>query len=128
MVPGLASSSSTSSSSLRTPTRQESHSSSSSSSPSSPAVFFWFEKGKIHLTVTSPQCQCLNSLMIDRGNLRKSKTTKSQKPKKRPRSNGETFVTILRFRTSYKNSWKFWWMMKFHYREALTPVLLMKPL
>ena len=25
-----------------------------------------------------------------------------------------------------KNSGKIWWMMKFHYREALTPVLLMK--
>ena len=24
-----------------------------------------------------------------------------------------------------KNSGKIWWMMKFHYREALTPVLLM---
>ena len=27
-----------------------------------------------------------------------------------------------------KNSGRIWWMMKFHYREALTPVLLMKPL
>ena len=25
-----------------------------------------------------------------------------------------------------RNSGKIWWMMKFHYREALTPVLLMK--
>ena len=29
-------------------------------------------------------------------------------------------------RNGCKNSGKFWWMMKFHYREALTPVLLMK--
>ena len=35
---------------------------------------------------------------------------------------------ILRFRNGCKNSGKIWWMMKFHYREALTPVLLMKPL
>ena len=35
---------------------------------------------------------------------------------------------ILRFRNGCKNSGNFWWMMKFHYREALTPVLLMKPL
>ena len=35
---------------------------------------------------------------------------------------------ILRSRNGCKNSGKFWWMMKFHYREALTPVLLMKPL
>ena len=33
---------------------------------------------------------------------------------------------ILRSRNGCKNSGKFWWMMKFHYREALTPVLLMK--
>ena len=35
---------------------------------------------------------------------------------------------ILRFRNGCKNSGKMWWMMKFHYREALTPVLHMKPL
>ena len=33
---------------------------------------------------------------------------------------------ILRSRNGCKNSGKFWWMMKFHYKEALTPVLLMK--
>ena len=33
---------------------------------------------------------------------------------------------ILRFRNGCKNSGKIWWMMKFHYREVLTPVLLMK--
>ena len=79
VVPGLSSSSSASSSAssstLRTPMKQESHSSSSSSSsPSSPTgAKFRFEKGKMHLTVTSLQCQCLNWLMIDRGNLRKPK-------------------------------------------------------
>ena len=35
-------------------------------------------------------------------------------------------MVILRSRNGCKNSGKFWWMMKFHYREALTPVLLMK--
>ena len=34
-------------------------------------------------------------------------------------------MSILRFRNGFKNSGKFWWMMKFH-REALTPILLMK--
>ena len=83
----------------------------------------------MHLIVTSLQCQCLSCLMIERGNLWKTKPTKYQKQiKKRPRSNGETCVTILRFRNGCKNSGKIWWMMKFHYREALTPVLLMKPL
>ena len=48
--------------------------------------------------------------------------------KKRPRSNGKTCVTILRFRNGCKNSGRIWWMMKFHYREALTPVPVMKPL
>ena len=37
----------------------------------------------MHLTVTSLQCQCLNWLMIDQGNLGKSKPTKSQKPIKK---------------------------------------------
>ena len=37
----------------------------------------------MHLTVTSLQCQCLNWLMIDQGNLRKSKPTKSQNPIKK---------------------------------------------
>ena len=46
--------------------------------------------------------------------------------KKRPRSNGETCVTILRFRNGCRNSGRLWWMMKFHYRETLAPVLLMK--
>ena len=60
VVPGLSSSSSTSSSTSRTPMKQESHSfSSSSSSPSSPTVDE-ISVGKMHLTVTSLQCQCLN--------------------------------------------------------------------
>ena len=34
----------------------------------------------MHLTVTSLQCQCLSWLMIERGNLWKSKPTKYQNP------------------------------------------------
>ena len=85
VVPGLSSSSSASSSTSRTPLKQESHSSSSSSSsPSSPTVGkFWSEKGKMHLTMTSLQCQCLIWLMTDRGNLRKCKPMKSQNQTKR---------------------------------------------
>ena len=37
----------------------------------------------MHLTVTSLQCQCLNWLMMDQGNLRKPKPIKSQKPNKK---------------------------------------------
>ena len=89
VVPGLTSSSSTSSSSLRTPKKRRVillphllH----------PHLLHlqWlkcrFEKGKMHLIVTSLQCQCLNLLMIAQGDLTKPKPTKSQKPiKKRPR-------------------------------------------
>ena len=72
--------SSGSSSTLPT-SKQESYSSSSSaSSLFSPTVGeIRFKKGKMHLTVTSLQCQCLSWLMIDQGNLRKSKPTKHQK-------------------------------------------------
>ena len=88
---------------------------------------FWFEKGKMHQTVTSLQCQCPNWLMIDRRNLRKFKPTKSQKQiKRKTRYNGETRVVILKSRNGCKNSGKIWWMMKFHYREALSPVPLMR--
>ena len=88
VVPGLSSSSSASSSTSRTPMQQESRSSSSSSSsPSSPTVGeIPVREGKMYLTVTSLQCQCLNWLMIDQGNLTKSKPTKSQKQiKRKPR-------------------------------------------
>ena len=49
--------------------KQESHSSSSS--------------GKMGLTVTPLQCKCPIRLMMDQGNLRKSKPTKSQKQNKK---------------------------------------------
>ena len=116
VVPGLSSSSMGSSSSPRTPMKQERHSSSSSSSsPSSPSVGEIQVREREDLTDRDiSQCQCLIWLMIDQGNLRKSKPT-----------NGETRA-ILRFRNGCKDSGKIWWMMKFHYREALTPLLLMK--
>ena len=88
VVPGLSSSSTGSSSTPRTPMKPESHSSSSSSSsPSSPTVGeIPVRERKMHLTVTSFQCQCLSWLMIDQGNLRKVKPTKSQKQiKRKPR-------------------------------------------
>ena len=43
---------------------------------------FRFEKGKMHLTVTFLQCQCLIWLMIDQGNLIESKTITSRPQKK----------------------------------------------
>ena len=89
VVPGLTSSSSTSSSSLRTPIKQESRSSSSSSSSSSHSSLTVGEMSvrererRRHSIVTSLQCQCLKWLMIERGNLWKSKPTKSQNQMKR---------------------------------------------
>ena len=60
--------------------------------------------------MTSLQCQCLSWLMIERGNLLKPMPTKFQKLiKKRPRLNGGTCVTILRFRNGCKNSGRIWW-------------------
>ena len=66
------------------------------------------------MTVTSLQCQCLSWLMIDQGNLRKSKPINTNKKQtKQPRKNGAT-RWILRSRSGCKNSGKFWWMMEFH--------------
>ena len=125
VVPGLTSSSSTSSSSLRTPIKQESHSSSSSSSssPSSPAVGEMSVREREDAPNSDISPVSVSELVDDRtGNLWKPKPTKYLTPiKKRPRSNGETCVMILRFRNGCKNSGRIWWMTKFHYREALTP-------
>ena len=129
VVPGLSSSSSASSSISRTPMKQESHSSSSSSSsPSSPTV----DEISVREREDAPDSDIspvpVSEFVDDRsGKLRKSKPTKTQNLiKKRPRKNGKTRVAILRSWSGCKNSGKIWWMMKFHYREALTPVLLMK--
>ena len=47
------------------------------------------------------------------------------KKKKNHRKNGETRC-VLKSRSGCKNSEKIWWMVKFHYSETQTPVLLMK--
>ena len=88
VVPGLSSLSSGSSSTLRTSMEQESHSSSSSSSsPSSPteSEIPVREREDAPNNDISP-VPVSDLLMIDRGNLRKSKPTKSQKQiKRKPR-------------------------------------------
>ena len=129
MVPGLTSSSSASSSSLRTPIKHESHSS-SSSSPSSPTVGEMSVREREDAPNSDISPVPVSELVDDRtGEPVETQANKIPKTnKKRPRSNGETCVTILRFRNGCNNSGRIWWMMKFHYREALTPVLLMKPL
>ena len=89
VVPGLSSSSSGSSSTSKTPSRQESHSSSSSSTSSSlPTVSEIQSREREDGSISDffLQCQCLIWLMMDQGNLMKSKPTKTQNQiKKKPR-------------------------------------------
>ena len=116
VVPGLSSSSSGSSSALRTPIKQESHaSSSSSSSSSSPTV------GEIQIREREDATNSDNSPVpvsnsVDDGSGQPDETQANKIPTR----------WILKSRNGCKNSGKIWWMMKFHYRETLTPVLLMK--
>ena len=111
VVPGLSSSSSGSLSTSKTPLKQESHSSSSSSSSSSSPTVGEIpvrEREDAPNNDISPVPVSEFWLMIDQGNLRKSKPTKTQKQiKKKPRPNGETRVVILRSLNGCKNSGKF---------------------
>ena len=130
LIPGLSTSSS-GSSTLRTSMKHKSHSSSSSSSlPSSPTVGEIPVREREDAPDSDISPVPMYELVDDRTG-KPVETQANQVPKtnkKRPRSNEETCMTILIFRNGCKNSGKIWWMMKFHYREALTPVLLMKPL
>ena len=131
VVPGLSSSSSASSSTSRTPMKQESHSSSSSSSsPSSPTV------GEIPVreredAPNSDISPVPVSELVDDGTGKPVETQANEIPKTNQketpieRGNPCDDSEIAEW---CKNSGRIWWMMKFHYREALTPVLLMKPL
>ena len=111
--------------------KQESHSSSSSSSPSSsPTV----GDLSVREREDAPYCDIsplpVSELVDDRtGKPVETQANEIPNPNKK-----ETTIElgnpcdVLRSRNGCKNSGKFWWMMKFHYREALTPVLLMNPL
>ena len=128
VVPGLSSSSSASSSTSRTPLKQESHSSSSSSSsPSSPTVVEILVREREDPPDSDISPVPVSELVDDRSGtpeeIQANQNSKT-KIKRKPRWNGEARV-ILRSRNGCKNSGNIWWMMKFHYREALTPVLLM---
>ena len=115
VVPGLSSSSSGSSSTSKTPLKQESHSSSSSSSSSSsPTV------GEIPVRESedAPNSDIspvpVSNLVDDR----------SGQPEETTIERGNPLDSEIP--EWLQDSGKIWWMMKFHYREALTPVLLMK--
>ena len=126
VVPGLSSSSSGSSSTSRTPMKQESHSSSSSaSSPSSPTV------GEIQTREREDRIDSdispvhVSTKVDDRsGKPEEIQANKNPKTNKKETTMERETRVILRSRNGCKNSGKIWWMMKFHYREALTPVLL----
>ena len=108
--------------------KQESHSSSSSSSsPSSPTVGEIQVREREDATVSDTSPVPVSEMVDDRTgeHVENQAKKKTKNKKKKPRLNGETRV-ILRPRSGCKNSWIIWWMMKFQYTEALTPVLLMK--
>ena len=56
--------------------------------------------------------------------IKKGDHDRTEKPVARPTQ--VEHRQVLKSRSGCKNSEKIWWMMKFHYREAHTPVLLMK--
>ena len=113
----------------RTPMKQESHSSSSSSSsPSSPTVGEMSVREREDAPDSDISPVPVSELVDDRtGKPVETQANKIPKPNKKETTiEQKTRVVILRSRNRCKNSGKFWWMMKFHYIEALTPVLLMK--
>ena len=127
VVPGLSSSSSGSSSTLRTSMKQESHSSSSSSSPSSPTV------GDIPVRERedAPDRDISPvpvSILVDDGSgqpeeIQANKIPKLNKKETTTERGNPCDSEIPEWLQEFR---KIWWMMKFHYREAITPVLLMK--
>ena len=111
VVPGLSSSSSGSSSTSRTPVKQESHSSSSSSaSPSSPTVGEMLVREREDAPNSDFSPVQVSELVDDR-----TEEPVQTQANQIPNTN----------RNGCKNSGRIWWMMKFHHREALTPVPLM---
>ena len=109
--------------------KQESHSSSSSSSssPSSPTV------GEIQVreredAPNSDISPVPLSNLVDDGSKQPDETQANQTPKTNKK---ETTMERRNPCDSEIPEWlqefkKFWWMMKFHHREAITPVLIMK--
>ena len=130
VVPGLSSSSSGSSSTSRTLSRQESHSSSSSSSSSSSPTVSEIQIREREDGINSgiSPVQVSNSVDDRSGKPEEIQANEIAKTNKKETPMERGNPCVLRFRNGCKNSGKIWWMMKFHYREALTPVLLKKPL
>ena len=143
VVPGLSASSSSGSdhSTSMTPSRQERHcstsSSSSSSSPTASEIQTREREDRIE-SDTSPVPVSIfnvddrtgkpvvgresNHEPVHQANQKFSKTNKKETMIELPTQ----VAQVLTSRSGCKNSWKFWWMMKFLNTETLTPVLLMK--
>ena len=123
VVPGLSSSSSGSSSTSKTPSRQESHSS-SSSSPTVSEIQIREREDGINNDTSPVQ---VSTAVDDRsGQPDKPKPIITQKQNKK-----ETTIELGNPLYSEIPEWlqefrEIWWMMKFQYKEILTPVLLMK--
>ena len=104
LFPGLSSSSSASSSTSRTPMKKESHSS-SSSSPSSPTVDEISVREREDARNSDISPEPVSELVDDRsGKSEETQANERPKIKRKPRSNGETRVMILRSRNGCKNS------------------------
>ena len=128
VVPDVSSSSSGSSSTSKTPSKQESHSSSSSSSSSSSPTVSEIQIREREDATNSDisSVQVSNSVDDRSGQPDETQANKIQNPNKKETTIDRGNPLVLRSRNGCKNSGKIWWMMKFQYREALTPVLLMK--
>ena len=128
VVPGLSSSSSGSSSTSKTPSRQESHSSpSSSSSPSSPTVGEIPVREREDVTNSDISPVQVSEFVDDRSGrpveIQANKTPKTNKKettieRENPCGDSEIPEWLQEFMENL--------VMKFQYKEILTPVLLMK--
>ena len=114
VVPGLSSSSSGSSSTSKTPLRQESHSPSSSSSSSSPSVSEIQTREREERIDSDISTVQVSTSVDDRSGQPDETTIERGNP---------LYSEIPEWLQEFR---KIWWMKKFQYMEALTPVLLMK--
>ena len=121
--PSLSSSSSGSSSTLRTSVKQESHSSSSSStSSSSPTESEIQTREREDRTEIDNSPVQVSTTVDDRSGIKsQNQSRRNPKGNRATRCSPTQVVQVLRSRSGCKNSGKNWWMMKFKYREILTP-------
>ena len=130
VVPGLSSSSSGSSSTSKTPSRQESHSSSSSSASSSSPTVSEIQTREREDRIDSDisPVQVSNSVGDRSGRPDETQANKTQKPNKKETTielGDPLYSEIPEWLQEFRENL---WMMKFQFKEILTPVLLMRHL